>query len=255
MNRRIILAAVLACLAALAGPALGDGGGFYIEGKIGASQQKIERDVTVNSPLQDATGTLELRPGAIPIGTMSHSSMVGGLAFGYNFAPGFDVPLRLELELLARGYRDVNQSFNVRPSIVEVATGQPVLDEVTIIESSKIGVHTIMGNLYYDFYIDSAPITPFVGGGLGLSILHVKIDSIEIEDYYSEPTSFHAGDVQLAWGLTGGASYALNNDWSLSMAYKYTDAGSKSLTAGRLRVGLDSDVQIHDVLLGLRYGF
>ena len=229
-------------------------GGFYIEAKIGASNQKIKRDVVVNSPLQDITGNFELGTGPIPAGSLSHSTVAGGVAFGYNFASSFDVPIRVDLELLARGYRKVDQAVNVNVSAMDLINNAPVNEQITIFEDSSVAVHTIMANIYYDIMTNSA-FTPFVGAGLGLSILHVKLNSIAIEDYYREDTDLHAGDVQFAWGLTGGVGYALNDNWSLSMAYKFTDAGSKSFTADRFAVGLESDVQIHDVLLGARYTF
>ncbi|MDR2443498.1 MAG: outer membrane beta-barrel protein, partial [Deltaproteobacteria bacterium] len=125
---------------------------------------------------------------------------------------------------------------------------------ISVHESSDIGVHTIMANAYYDLNTNTA-FTPFVGASFGLAVLHLKIKSIAIEDYYAEHTNMHAADVQLAWGLNAGVSYALNNDWSLSLAYRYTDASLKSLTSDIFEVGLEADIKMHDVLFGVRYAF
>ncbi|MDR2443930.1 MAG: outer membrane beta-barrel protein, partial [Deltaproteobacteria bacterium] len=210
MRYSTFLAVFLAFMVAIVSQAYGGDGSFYLEGKVGLSNQKVKRDVTINAPQRNVEGTLELGTGAIPIGSFSNSSFAGGLAFGFDMNPRFAVPVRFDLEYLGRTYKNVVNHIEVRHAVRNLTELTNVPEEIFVHESSNIGVHTFMANAYYDLNTNTA-FTPFVGASFGLAVLHLKIKSISIEDYYTEHTNMQAADVQLAWGLNAGVSYALNN--------------------------------------------
>jgi opacity protein-like surface antigen len=251
MKPILSLGAILLLSATLIGPALGDDGGFYLAAKIGMSSQKYDRTALINQTLTDNNGT-SISPRSIPIGGRSQSSVVGGLTIGYDFQPSFNVPVRFDIDFMARSYKDIDQRHVVRVTAVD-GGGNSISEDVAIRESGEIGVHTIMANLYYDIHLDS-PFTPYLGASFGLAALHMDLKNSEIEGYYG-PADMHAGDIQFAWGLGAGVSYAFNKDWSLDMGYKYINGGENSLTSDITFVGMEADIQIHDVLLGARYTF
>jgi outer membrane autotransporter protein len=207
----------------------------------------------------DAGDTLNSR--SVNLGDFSHSSFVGGLAAGYDFFPRKGWPLRAEIEFLARSYKDVTKTHS--SSLNATIGGNALNTLIRVNERSKIGIHTALLNVYYDFHNDSQ-FTPFLGAGAGIAVLHGKLKNAVIAaPDMNPPVEFdagidddaHYGDAQFAWGLNAGVNYALNADWSLDLGYKYTNAGNNSYTSGLGSVGLETKLQIHDILLGCRYTF
>lgn len=243
----------LGLVLALAWPVLADDGGFYLSGKIGVSRQKVHREFKVNETLTDGRYTMSAR--SIDLGRFSQSTVAGGLAIGYDFFPSFGWPVRLDIDFTARGYDNVDRRHDVTMTVRDGATGDTVTQTVPIEEHSEIGIHTVLANFYYDFH-NSSGLTPFLGAGLGLAVLHGQLYNSYIGDYDSGLEGvMDYGDVQFAWALTGGVNYALTPDWSLDLSYRYTDAGNRSYTANLAAVGLETDMAIHDLLAGVRYTF
>jgi opacity protein-like surface antigen len=247
---KILISFLSVFILGMAGNAMAQGGGVYVTGKIGTSQQRVERHLKFDRPVAANIGNDSIAAGNdINLGSYTHGSFAGGVALGYNFKPRFDVPLRLDFEFIARSYRETREQHVVPVTINE--NGNVHTENLNINENSEIGVYTVMGNLYYDFVNDTS-FTPFIGAGLGVAIVHVDIEHSSIEGYVNNVTTDFGG-AQFAWGVTTGASYAINDDWSMELGYKYIDAGNKSLTEGLAEFNLDSDIVIHDILLGLRF--
>ncbi|MDR1041209.1 MAG: outer membrane beta-barrel protein [Deltaproteobacteria bacterium] len=237
--------------------AYGDDGGFYVELKLGASSQQVDRKIVANDRLTDGAGST-LNSKFVDLGDYKHGAFGGGFALGYDFFPRLGWPLRAELEFLARSYKNLSQT-RTETLNATINLGVPGNQEISVTESSKIGIHTLLLNLYYDFHTESA-FTPFIGAGLGIAILHGRLEHARIEApgpgiVFENDLEGDYGDAQFAWALSAGVNYALNSDWSLDLSYKFVNAGNNSYTSDIADVGLESKFKLHDVMLGLRYTF
>ncbi len=114
----------------------------------------------------------------------------------------------------------------------------------------SISNQALMFNLYAD-YDNITNVTPYIGGGLGLSRISI--------DYY-------AGDedkFSLAWQLGVGLNIAATENLSFDIGYRYMYLGKASLsdtvyyplyniTENR---DFDMDSYSHNIYMGLRYSF
>ena len=78
----------------------------------------------------------------------------------------------------------------------------------------KTQIHSYMINAYYDFNTDSA-FTPYIGGGIGLAKTKLSIA-------YGEESDSHTN---FAWQIGGGIAYAVNDNVSVDVGYRYVDYG------------------------------
>lgn len=142
------------------------------------------------------------------------------IAAGYDFETGF----RGELELAGR-WNDA-----------ETVGGAAGSGDTTVISS--------MVNVMYDVGIDST-ITPYLGAGLGAA----RIDDSGISPISG--SSISDDDTVFAYQAIAGASYTLNNSWSLTADYRYFATGDVSLATAS-NVAVDQEYSSHSVLVGLR---
>ncbi|PKU23053.1 OmpA family protein [Telmatospirillum siberiense] len=146
---------------------------------------------------------------------------------GYGFGP---VRVEAELGWRANGVDKVKQPFNN-------ANGKGSLD-----------ASSAMANVYYDIATET-PITPFIGAGAG--VVDVSADRIRVNN-----TTF-SDDDRIVFGYQGivGASYRLDDHWSLKTDYRYLrtlNAGlheDPSYGNGRSKAEYTS----HAVLVGFTY--
>jgi opacity protein-like surface antigen len=111
--------------------------------------------------------------------------------------------------------------------------------------SAEAETFALMANLWYDFNIDSSPITPFVGAGIGAAKL--SFDYSASYPTYSGSAVSQTGtdDWVFAWQLGAGLGYEFDNGMMLSAQYRYFATGDIEV-AGQ-DVGLNS----HEALIGL----
>ena len=158
-------------------------------------------------------------------------------AIGYAHPSG----LRFEIE---GGYRsnDVEQIT----AVVGGPLGLPV--GVPLAATGEMQIATGMVNAYYDFDL-GLPITPFVGGGVGIGILYVNATvpaaSAEV-----------LADVDLvtAYRGTAGVSFQLSSWVVVDLAYTYfvteaADYGNLPINA------VESEYKSHSAMVGLRLFF
>jgi len=116
----------------------------------------------------------------------------------------------------------------------------------------------------FNAYIDIGTwrgITPYVGAGIGIA-------SIDVQGYTDINTpqagfAFSARDnstTNFAWALYAGLSYDVTEQFTVDLAYRYTDLGDAE--SGPVRTYLDPttvpgleirDITSHDLLLSARY--
>ncbi|MDR2461396.1 MAG: outer membrane beta-barrel protein [Deltaproteobacteria bacterium] len=247
----IVAIAVIVAMACISLASAKADGGFYLEGKVGASAQKLERGFKVNESLHDPWSDTTLTPQSIGLGSYNHTGFAGGFAIGYDFYPTLDIPLRFDIDFTFRSYKTIDQEHNL-PVRVNNADSQPATINVPIKEHTKTGIHTIMANLYYDFH-NSSQFVPFVGVSGGLALIHFDVSNSYIGDYENIDEDYGTG--QFGWGLSAGVYYEVNQDVSVGLSYKYINAGSPNLTEGLFAVDLETKIVIHDILFGVRYTF
>ncbi|PYE84332.1 outer membrane beta-barrel protein [Pseudoroseicyclus aestuarii] len=108
------------------------------------------------------------------------------------------------------------------------------------------GLNVLTANVWYRWPEAAAGLTPYVGGGLGVAVPHVEVET--------EGSS--TGEYQItgpAAAVVAGASWSLNSRWSVFGEYK----GTYSQNEAELDTGgtLDTDVVTNAVNLGVSFNF
>jgi opacity protein-like surface antigen len=155
-------------------------------------------------------------------GGSERSSVFGlGFAVGTDLSYSTSMPIRVEGEYLYHG----NQTFRSNS------------------HSHEVSAHSIMANAFVDFHTDTT-LTPYAGGGFGLSYLNNKVNSNSNSD------SAKSNRWNFAWNLGGGVAWSLNESLALDLGYRYMDLGK---TQGN-NLGSPADVSLtaHEFGLGLR---
>ncbi len=212
MLRKTIFSLLLSL--ALVSPAAAEGTGLYVSGKFLDSYQTNYG-------------------GGFLTGTDSSNTIGFAFAGGYDFYMNSDTPVRTEIEYAFRSafMGEENSSFN----------GNHYGSDV------RVNVHTLMANVYYDFYNESA-FTPYVGGGIGIGYLEGDFATggsftgqRDIEDYV------------LAFNFGAGVGYSFTDNLTADLGYRYLNLGaSESNYYGN---DLTTHLSAHEFSLGLRLGF
>ena len=108
------------------------------------------------------------------------------------------------------------------------------------------GLNTLTVNAYRRWENAIGDLTPYVGGGLGLAIPHV-----EVTNGTSETFGYQVTGPAATW--IAGASYPINDKWSVFGEYK----GTYSQNTADLDTGgtLETDVLTNAVNVGLSFRF
>jgi len=235
----MVLAAVVAL--ALAPAALAMAEGLYIAPKIGYSNFKAKTG-SGDEPIQIGGGS-----------SGSKSIVPFGLAVGYDFKPGYDVPLRAEFEYAYRGKKELIK-YSDSPTGISA--------DVDAI--GKFGAQSFFLNGYFDIH-NSTPVTPYIGVGLGLAKVSVEykadvsnISGVPVDDFKLNTSKTKTN---LAWNIGGGAAWKIIDNLALDLGYRYADFGKVSpdnhYIGGEARYFRFYDVKTsaHEVMLGLRFSF
>lgn len=247
--------------------------GFYITGKVGASvlQQKnqkyIERyqrydyetETRFNQTYYGKSG-----------GTHTNARLGGGIAVGYNFDNRFNVPVRAEIDVMAR-MGDSSNYLRERQSLrYSWLEGRSDYENKI---NNKVQLNTFMFNGFYDFKNESA-FTPYLMAGVGLaSFKHTSQPTISYTDYdtSNQMTGYYKNGIKgsrttnnFAWNAGAGVRYKINEDFDLDFSYRYLGAGKSSLTTWRQPASTyylgrheKSKIKVvtQDIVLGVTYNF
>lgn len=108
------------------------------------------------------------------------------------------------------------------------------------------GLNTLTVNAYRRWNGAFGDVSPYIGGGLGLAIPHVEVTAAGSETFGYQITGPAAT-------LIAGASYPINESWSVFGEYKGTYSSNKAdLDTGGT---LETDVVTNAVNLGVSFNF
>ena len=217
--------------------------GYYITAKGGESKTSNTGTTSFNG----STGFLV---------TLQNDDLGTGSAFGFSVGKYLTDSFRLELEAIKRtGYE-----YDAR-----VAT--PVrFNSVT--EEAKMQTEALFINGFYDFQpfsIRNTAITPYLGGGVGISRNKMGTTEIDVNGIPSGLT--YDGDTinQFAYKLSAGTLVSLTEHLSLDVNYQYVNLGAFKGGAesflngafdGNFQRGINGgDIKTQELMVGLRYTF
>ena len=235
-----ILAALLLTLPSMAMAI--DLEGFYITAKGGVSK-------TFN------TGTTSFNAVDGSLRTLQNEDLGTGSAFGFSVGKYLTDSFRLELEATKRaGYE-----YDARGSTAGL-TGNS--------DKAKIQTEAVFINGFYDFQpfsLKSTSITPYLGGGVGISRNKMGTD---VQHDNGIPTGITVdGNTinQFAYKLSAGTLVSLTEQLSLDVNYQYVNlgafkAGTEVLVNGAFLTNLQrgingGDIKTQELMVGLQYTF
>ncbi len=167
-------------------------------------------------------------------GGVWQNTVGGGVFVGYDFYYKFDVPIRTELEYALRSdwtqsdslyYGGVNYDYDLR-----------------------VNVQTLLFNVYYDFR-NSSKFTPYIGVGAGLAFTRANVD---INAYNSTGYAHGYGEAyatDFAWQVGAGVAYAINDNVSADLGYRYLGISGSLDRYDRAFSGA------HEFSFGIRFTF
>jgi opacity protein-like surface antigen len=123
---------------------------------------------------------------------------------------------------------------------------------------------TTMMNVYVDPLsfagVDLGAFSPYVQGGVGLAQ-----NKTEKMFYVNDNGSYTTGDTHndLAWQIGAGVGYAISDQWTLDMSYRFLDmgearGGDKFIDSVGTVTGVEParfDLRAHEFMIGLQYQF
>jgi opacity protein-like surface antigen len=233
-----ILAALLLTLPTIAMSI--DLDGYYITAKGGASK-------TFN------TGTTSLNLAGGALRTFQNEDLGTGSAFGFSVGKYLTDSFRLELEAIKRTGYEFDARFVTFP---------------TNTLEAKIETHALFINGFYDFQpftMSNTAITPYLGGGVGISRNKMGITVQDINGIPTGTTLDGNTINQFAYKLSAGTLVSLTKQLSLDVNYQYVNlgafkGGTEFLTNGafvnNLERGTDGgDIKTQELMVGLQYKF
>ena len=216
--------------------------GYYITAKGGASK-------TFN------TGTTSFNSSVGTLFTQQNEDLGTGSAFGFSVGKYLTNSFRLELEATKRtGYE-----YDARFTTAGLTTAT---------EEAKIETHALFINGFYDFQpftMSNTAITPYLGGGVGISRNKMGTDVFHLNGLPTG-TTFDGNTInQFAYKLSAGTLVSLTEQLSLDVNYQYVNlgafkGGTNQFTNGALATVLErpingGDIKTQELMVGLQYKF
>jgi len=218
--------------------------GYYITAKGGASK-------TFNTEVT----SFNRENGAIR--TFQDEDLGTGSAFGFSVGKYLNDNFRLELEAIKRaGYE-----YDARVSTAGLTS---------VVDKAKIQTEAVFINGFYDFQsfsIRNTAITPYLGGGVGIS--RNKMGTV-VENNNGLPTgtTFNDDSInQFTYKLSAGTLVSLTEQLSLDVNYQYVNLGAFKggtelssngvrLPAIDLQKGINGgEIKTQELMVGLQYTF
>ena len=214
--------------------------GYYITAKGGVSK-------TFN------TGTTSFNFANGVLATLQNEDLGTGSAFGFSVGKYLNDNFRLELEAIKRtGYE-----FDARD-----------INTPRFSDKAKIETHALFVNGFYDFQpfsLKSTSITPYLGGGVGISRNKMGTN-VQHNNGAPDGLTFDGNTInQFAYKLSAGTLVSLTEQLSLDVNYQYVNlgafkGGTEVLNNGvfrnnRQRGFNGGDIKTQELMVGLQYTF
>ena len=205
--------------------------GYYITAKGGASKS-MDTGVTSFTNLGD-------------VFSFEDNDLSRGTAFGFSVGKYLTDNFRLEIEALRRTGYDFK---GISPDAQDV--------------TADIQTTSLFINGFYDFQpftIGDTPVTPYFGGGVGISRNKMGTATAPSEFDVS-----YVGDNkinQFAYKLSAGTLFSLTEQLSLDVNYQYVNLGAfkggiVGITgADKERPTNGGDIKTQEIMVGLQYKF
>ena len=214
--------------------------GYYITAKGGVSKTMDTGTTSFNS----LSGLLR---------TFQNEDLGTGSAFGFSVGKYLTNSFRLELEATKRA------GYEYDALIIEFPT---------FTEKAKIQTEALFINGFYDFQpfsIRNTAITPYLGGGVGIS--RNKMGTVvENNNGIPDGFTFDSNTInQFAYKLSAGTLVSLTDGLSLDVNYQYVNLGAfkggterknNGVFAGNLQRGINGgEIKTQELMVGLQYKF
>jgi opacity protein-like surface antigen len=191
--------------------------------------------------------------GDLGIKSYAQNTIGGGIFIGYDFYPKFQAPVRAEVEYAIRTNMrtEWNKSVQVGPGTVSHNL------------KAEWNLQTLFANVYLDFH-NSTAFTPYIGGGLGMGFINVsyKGEATAVGPVIGRVTTNQTDgklNTVFAWNVGAGCSYAVTENFSLDLAYRFVGLGYNEVSGrariigDRLKVGFSP--YANEFSLGARFTF
>lgn len=259
MKMGVVSAAIFSLMSA-GGIAEPISSGFYLSGKLGASQFRNSQ-ITAGET-GTTVGALNWDIGKTHLNNTSSSVLSPSVAVGYRFADDWQQPVRAELAFQTFGKSD--KDFSFKPSANGYWNGELKSNFVlpaTADVRQKTRVNTLMVNAFYDFPLGNM-ITPYVIAGVGAAFMHHNIaTSSSVGGQMLGENNYSSNKTNLAWAVGAGVAWDLTENVSVELGYTFTDAGDISTDWSAANGIIKGDgevhtkVQLHSLHTGVRYHF
>jgi opacity protein-like surface antigen len=115
----------------------------------------------------------------------------------------------------------------------------------------SLSSYTLLGNVYYRLHTGT-DFTPYVGGGVGISLLDLDMKRGDAGWFHALDT-----DTQFAYQGIAGVSYAFAPHWSLGAEYRYFGTQDPSFIdhVDGNRIWTETVYHAHELLFGVSYSF
>ena len=216
--------------------------GYYITAKGGVSKTFNTGETSFNN----AIGGLR---------TLQNEDLGTGSAFGFSVGKYLTDSFRLELEAIKRtGYE-----YDARLSNAGFTS---------YTEEAKIQTEALFVNGFYDFQpfsIHNTPITPYLGGGLGISRNKMGT-TVQNDNGIPDGGTVDGNTInQFAYKLSAGTLVSLTQQLSLDVNYQYVNLGAfKGGTEVLLNGAFNNtsqrginggEIKTQELMVGLQYNF
>jgi len=214
--------------------------GFYITAKGGVSK-------TFN------TGVTSFNANLGALRTFQNEDLGTGSAFGFSVGKYLTNSFRLELEAIKRTGYEFDARFVTFP---------------TNNLEAKIETHALFINGFYDFQpftMSNTAITPYLGGGVGISRNKMGTIMQHINGIPSGTTLDGNTINQFAYKLSAGTLVSLTKQLSLDVNYQYVNLGAfkggtevllNGAFAANLQRGMNGgEIKTRELMVGLQYTF
>lgn len=230
----------------------------YVSAKLGASSIGSYSSKADFTYTPTSTSPFTSDSDSVKLSKDHQTAFTGNIAYGVNFLPAYNVPIRLEFEY----------AYHDKVNLNSTVTGAPALtiSGINITEmknKNNVTSQTFMFNGYYDF-INHSKFTPYLSVGLGSAYTkfetaaEIASSTTTIENNNASDKSSH-----FAWAVGAGVSYAINPNLSLDLSYRYLNMGESKNTLHYINHATSDTVDIEnkikvdaqDLTFGLRYSF